>query len=204
MAVSAEQSRREPGLQSYKDYRESRVYTGKQTILWIEQLTQKWGLAALMQLIAEQKMTTAMEVRLRRWTHQFRVCRPSVRGCMNQKKSTESSCQKYLGVVIIDRLQIVYIKINRHHKFLVHILIGPMGFIYSTGQWSKYFVTDQDLLISLLQRLFFIFTSDLELFDATLQLRHSTNSHLTAFLGRLLNRKYKDQWNFYCLHFCQN
>ena len=101
-------------------------------------------------------------------------------------------------------LQIVYIKINRHHKFLVHILIGPMGFIYSTGQWSKYFVTDQDLLISLLQRLFFIFTSDLELFDATLQLHHSTNSHLTAFLGRLLNRKYKDQWNFYCLHFCQN
>lgn len=53
---------------------------------------------------------------------------------MNQTKSSESSCQKYLGVVIIDRLQIVYIKINRHHKFLVQILIGPVGFIYITGK----------------------------------------------------------------------
>ena len=67
-------------------------------------------------------------------SQQFRVCRPSARSCMNQTRSSESSCQKYLGVVIIDQLQIVYIKINRHHKFLVHILIGSVGFIYITGK----------------------------------------------------------------------
>ena len=164
---------------------------------------QKWGLTALMQLIAEQKMTTAMEVRLRRWTHQFRVCRPSVRGCMNQKKSTESSCQKYLGVVIIDRLQIVYIKINRHHKlvYLEHVWMALYLLLWKVI--SKYIVTDhQDLLISFFLRRLFLFLRQIR--NYLTQLYSSANSHLTAFHRRLLNLKYKDRENFYCLQYCQN
>ena len=51
---------------------------------------------------------------------------------MINEKAT-SSCQKYLGVFIIDRLQIVYIKINRHHKFLVHIVNWPVE-LFTTGK----------------------------------------------------------------------
>ena len=89
----------------------------------------------------------------------------------DERPASESSCQKYLGVVIIDRLQIVYIKINRHHKL---VYLEDVWMALYLLHWKEIKVhceiaTDQDLLISLLRTLFFC-TSDLELFDATLQL----------------------------------